>query len=75
MIYLINDAEQNEDTLVSNINDWEFEDRLSKELATGFFILDHPINQYKEIFNDYKIIDHKNFLANDSINKNVAELY
>ena len=53
--------------LLFNIKDWEFEERLSKEFeAIGFFISDHPINQYKEIFNDYKIIDYKSFLSNDT---------
>ena len=74
-LFEVNDSEnKNEDNLVSKIKDWEFEDRLSKEFeAIGFFISDHPINQYKEIFNDYKIIDYKNFLKNDSIKQcNVA---
>ena len=36
---------------------------LSKEFeAVGFFISDHPLNQFKEIFEDYKIIDFNDFL-------------
>ena len=58
---------KNDDNLISEIKDWEFEERLSKEFeAIGFFISDHPINQYKEIFNDYKIINYKSFLSDDS---------
>ena len=74
-LFELNDEEHNnENNLIAEINDWEFEDRLSKEFESiGFFISDHPINQYKEIFNDYKIIEHKNFLIDDSIKQcNVA---
>ena len=38
--------------------DWKFEERLSKEFETlGFFISDHPLNQYKDFFNHYNIIN------------------
>ena len=51
--------------------DWEFEERLSKEFeAVGFFISDHPLNQFKEIFNDYKIIDYHQFNSNDEVKEN-----
>ena len=37
----------------SKIDDWKFEERLSKEFeSVGFFISDHPLNQFKEIFED-----------------------
>ena len=53
---------KNDDNILSEIKDWEFEERLSKEFeAVGFFISNHPINQYKEIFNDYNIIDYVKF--------------
>ena len=36
---------------LNKIEDFQFEQRLSKEFeAVGFFISDHPLNQYKEIF-------------------------
>ena len=35
----------------SNTADWSFEDKLSKEFESiGFFISDHPVNQYREFF-------------------------
>ena len=73
-IDLFGDSEENEINIIENIKDWEFEERLSKEFeAVGFFISDHPLNQFKEIFNDYDIIDYQNFLSNDEINeKNIA---
>ncbi len=52
--------EQNE--IIEQIEDWNFEDRLSKEFESiGFFISDHPLNQFLEVFNDYKIINFSDF--------------
>ena len=31
----------------------------------GFFISNHPLNQFTEIFNDYKITDYLNFVSKD----------
>ena len=57
-IDLFTESENEENEIISNIKDWKFEERLSKEFeAVGFFISDHPLNQFKEIFEDYKIID------------------
>ena len=54
--------------IVQNIEDWKFEDRLSREFeAVGFFISDHPLNQFKEIFDDYKIVDYVKFNLDDDI--------
>ena len=45
--------------IINDIEDWKFEERLSKEFeAVGFFISDHPLNQFTEIFDDYKIKDY-----------------
>jgi DNA polymerase III subunit alpha len=61
------DEEQDKE-IVLNIEDWKFEDRLSREFeAIGFFISDHPLNQFKEIFDDYKIGDYLKFNLNDNI--------
>ena len=57
-----------QDNIVNEIEDWKFEERLSKEFeAVGFFISDHPLNQFTEIFDDYKIIDYSNFNLSDEI--------
>jgi len=59
-LFDINDQDENE--IILNIDDWKFEERLSKEFeAVGFFISDHPLNQYKEIFEDYKINNFQTF--------------
>ena len=70
-IDLFEETEENETNIISNIKDWEFEDRLSKEFeAVGFFISDHPLNQFKEIFEDYKIIEYQKFFSDDEIKEN-----
>ncbi len=67
-IDLFSENEENQNDIISNVEDWKFEERLSKEFeAVGFFISDHPINQFTEIFEDYKILDYMNFNTNDEI--------
>ena len=73
-IDLFGDNENQENEIISNTKDWKFEERLSKEFeAIGFFISDHPLNQYKEVFNDYRIIDYQSFNNNDDLKEtNIA---
>ena len=60
---LFGENENQEEEIVLNVDDWQFEERLSKEFeSVGFFISDHPLNQYKEVFNDYKIKDYQNLI-------------
>ena len=67
-IDLFGDNENQENELISNIDDWKFESRLSKEFeAVGFFISNHPLNQYKDVFDDYSIIDYQTFNNNDDL--------
>ncbi len=67
-IDLFSEDEKIQDEIVFKIQDWEFEERLSKEFeAVGFFISDHPLNQFTEIFNDYKIIDYSSFVINEKL--------
>ena len=69
-------GENNDDLkgVVANIKDWKFEERLSKEFeSVGFFISDHPLNQFKEIFEVYKINDFQKFNLDENIkNSNIA---
>jgi len=56
------------DDILIKTEDWKFEERLSKEFeSVGFFISDHPLNQFKEIFNDYKITDYSNFISKEDL--------
>ena len=73
-IDLFGENENQENEIILKIDDWKFEERLSKEFeALGFFISDHPINQYKEIFDDYNIVDYHKFNNNDDfIESNIA---
>ncbi|MDA7572872.1 DNA polymerase III subunit alpha [Candidatus Pelagibacter sp.] len=67
-IDLFESDEEQDNEIVHDIEDWKFEERLSREFeAVGFFISDHPLNQFKEIFTDYKIIDYINFNSDDNI--------
>jgi DNA polymerase-3 subunit alpha len=65
-IDLFSEDENLENNIITEVDDWKFEERLSKEFeAVGFFISDHPLNQFTEIFDDYKIIEYSNFNSND----------
>jgi DNA polymerase-3 subunit alpha len=67
-IDLFSEEENSQNNIINEIEDWKFEERLSKEFeAVGFFISDHPLNQFREIFDDYKIIDYSNFNSSDEI--------
>ena len=70
-IDLFGESENQENDIITNIEDWKFEDRLSKEFeSVGFFISDHPLNQFKEIFKDYNIIDYQTFNNSDDLKDN-----
>ena len=73
-IDLFSEDENVQNEIINDISDWNFEERLSKEFeAVGFFISDHPLNQFTEIFDDYKIIDYSSFNSNNDIKEgNIA---
>jgi DNA polymerase-3 subunit alpha len=73
-IDLFSEDEILENDIINEIEDWNFEERLSKEFeAVGFFISDHPLNQFTEIFDDYKIKDYSMFNLDDEIkDSNIA---
>ncbi len=73
-IDLFEEIEKKNDDFISNTKDWKFEERLSREFeAVGFFISDHPLNQFKEIFNDYNIVDYQKFNnKNETNDSNIA---
>ncbi len=73
-IDLFAEDESTKDDILIKIDDWKFEERLSKEFeAVGFFISDHPLNQFLEIFDDYKITDYSSFISNEeSKDTNIA---
>ncbi len=67
------DSKPNDDFL-EKIEDWNVDEKLSKEFENlGFFISDHPLNQYKTIFKQYNIINYEQF-ENDKnlLSSNIA---
>ena len=73
-IDLFSEDESIQDDILIKIEDWKFEERLSKEFeAVGFFISDHPLNQFTEIFDDYKIMDYSSFTSREDLKEsNIA---
>ena len=73
-IDLFNEQDDNNDEIIELVKDWTIEERLSKEFETlGFFISDHPLNQFKETYELYNIIDYLEFNSNENIKKaNIA---
>ncbi len=61
-IDLFNDENlnDNDNYLIEDIKEWNFEEKLRKEFESiGFFISDHPLSQFKDMYHQYKI---KNYL-------------
>tara|TARA_B100002051_G_scaffold259367_1_gene278853 strand:+ start:1875 stop:5279 length:3405 start_codon:yes stop_codon:yes gene_type:complete len=73
-IDLFEESHSNDKDIIVKIDDWKFEERLSKEFeSVGFFISDHPINQFKEFFEIYNITDYAKFISEDnSKERNIA---
>ena len=62
-----------EDQLDSKLADWKFDERLSKEFESlGFFISDHPLNEYFQILENYEINNFTEF--KDNIDKKEANI-
>ena len=62
------EEESLQDDFLTKTEDWKFEERLSKEFeSVGFFISNHPLNQFTEIFNDYKITDYSSFISKEDL--------
>ena len=56
-----NREETNTNELVDNLGEWSFQEKMAKEFETvGFFISDHPLNQYQDIFKEFNILSYKN---------------
>ena len=57
----------------SNDDYWSKKELLSEEfLSLGFYISDHPLNEYKELFSQLKIKSYKEFMENDDQESLVA---
>ncbi len=73
-IELFTNKDEKNDSFLINIKDWDFDERLGKEFeALGFFISNHPLSQFKEFYDEYKIIDYLKFNnSKDITSSNVA---
>ena len=73
-INLFDDEFKSNDDFLEKIDDWNFDTKLSKEFESlGFFISDHPLNQYKIIFNQYNIVNYDYFEnERNSLSSNIA---
>ena len=73
-IDLFGDDDNNQIDFIQNIEDWNTDIKLTNEFETlGFYISDHPLNQYKSIFNQYNIINFEKFKnSNDILSSNIA---
>ena len=49
---------------------------VSKEFETlGFFISDHPLNQYKDLYTEYNILEYSTFNNNNEISIKKKPIY
>ncbi len=73
-IDLFEDQNDNDKNFIENIEDWETDVKLTREFETlGFYISDHPLNQYKSIFKQYNITNYETFESNsDILSSNIA---
>ena len=65
--------EETHDNFIEKSEDWKFDERLSKEFESlGFFISDHPLNEFTDILDNYEIISFLDY-SNDK-NKKEANI-
>ncbi|MFL2852863.1 MAG: DNA polymerase III subunit alpha [Candidatus Pelagibacter sp.] len=68
-----NTNEEKKDFEYVKSNTWTKKELLFEEFKSlGFYISDHPLNEYKEIFNHLKITSYKEFIVNDDSEAQVA---
>ena len=73
-INLFQTDEDDDDVLENNPDDWKFDERLSKEFSSiGFFVSDHPLNEFSEILENYKVFNFNDFKdSSDKLEANIA---
>ncbi len=59
--------------VISSKPEWNFQDKMLKEFETiGFYLSDHPLNQYKEIFNEYSITKYSEFITSETYSESMV---
>ena len=73
-INLFEEKDNESENFLENIDDWNLDTKLNKEFETlGFYISDHPLNQYKSIFKQYNVTNFEDFENNkDILSSNIA---
>ena len=73
-IDLFGNQETEDINFLDKCEDWDVDNKLNKEFETlGFYMSDHPLNQYKSIFKQYNITYFDEFENNkDILSSNVA---
>ena len=57
----------NKEKIIDEKPEWNFQEKMLKEFETiGFYLSDHPLNQYKNIFNEYNITKYSEFIADQN---------
>ena len=58
---------ENNETIIEEKSEWSFQEKMSKEFETiGFYLSDHPLNQYTNVFNEYNITKYSEFITNQN---------
>ena len=53
----------NNEKIIDEKPEWNFQEKMLKEFETiGFYLSDHPLNQYKNIFDEYNITKYSDFI-------------
>ena len=61
------------DKIILDEPEWNFQEKMLKEFETiGFYLSDHPLNQYKDIFNEYSISKYSDFISDESQKENMV---
>ena len=67
-IELFSEQRNDKENIVETKPEWDFQEKMLKEFETiGFYISDHPLNQYKDIFNEYNITKYSDFITQSNI--------
>ena len=65
-LFSIDESNENE-KIVKSQPEWHFQEKMLREFETiGFYLSDHPLNQYKDIFNEYNISKYSEFITNNN---------
>ena len=72
-IELFSEHRNDDKNIVETKPEWDFQEKMLKEFETiGFYISDHPLNQYKDIFNEYNITKYSEFFTQSNISESMV---